>query len=534
MVGFSFTDPGDRFFEIAKNLDIYATLFKELNYYYVDEINPNKLMKSSIVHTLKELDPYTNYYAEDDIEDFMTLSSGQYNGIGAVVLPVNGKQTVMSIFDDSPAQKANLKVGDAILKIDGETLENQKEIDLNRLLKGQNGTNLKLQILRYGEKKPQDVTVTRGIVKIESVPYYGMINETVGYINLTEFSGTAAKEVKSAFNDLKAKGMKQLIFDLRENGGGLLNMAVEICNMFIPKDAEIVSTKGKVAEWNKLYKATMAPVDLEIPIAVLINNHSASASEIVAGVIQDYDRGVLVGQRSYGKGLVQVTRDLTYNCKLKVTTAKYYIPSGRCIQAIDYSNRNADGSVGTVPDSLMKAFKTKNNRKVMDGGGVNPDIVIANADLAQVTNSLLQNNYIFEYANKFLFEKKEIEPAKTFEINDAEYLKFVNWLKDKNINYESALEKNIKTLEKTAKSEKYFEAIQDQIVALKTKVENQRKNDLITFKKEIKLKLEQQIIANKYLQKGLREASFEKDEEMKEALKILANKTKYNAILNKN
>ncbi len=533
LFGFSFTDPGDRFFEIAKNLDIYATLFKELNYYYVDEINPNKLMKSSIVNTLKELDPYTNYYAEDDIEDFMTLSSGQYNGIGAVILPVNGKQTVMSIFDDSPAQKAQLQVGDAILKIDGEAVGNNKDLDLTRLLKGQNGTNIKLQIQRYGEKKSQDITVTRGIVKVESVPYYGMINETVGYINLTEFSGTAAKEVKAAFADLKAKGMKQLIFDLRDNGGGLLNMAVEICNMFIPKEAEVVNTKGKVAEWNKVYKATMAPVDLEIPIAVLINNHSASASEIVAGVLQDYDRGVLVGQRSYGKGLVQVTRDLTYNCKLKVTTAKYYIPSGRCIQAIDYSHRNADGSVGTVPDSLMKAFKTKNNRKVMDGGGVSPDIAITKPAMAQVTQSLLANFLVFEYANKFIFENKDIKFAKNFEINENEYQKFVTWLKGKNISYESELDKTIKNIEASAKKEMYYEPIQEQINALKNRIESQRKNDLTTFKKEIKKQLESQIIANKFYQKGLREANFEKDEEMKEAIKILADNSKYNSILNK-
>jgi carboxyl-terminal processing protease len=528
---FSFTDPGERFFEIAKNLDIYATLFKELNTYYVDEINPNKVVKNSINSMLKQLDPYTNYYAEDDIEDYRTMTTGKYNGIGAVIGNIKNKNIVMMIYEDSPAAKAGLKIGDEIVKLDGIDIRNKKDLDLNSLIKGQNGTPLKASILRYGATKPEELSIVRDIVKVLNVPYSGMINETVGYINLTDFSGTAAKEVKQALVDLKAAGMKNLVLDVRENPGGLLNMAVDICNLFIAKDAEIVSTKGKVAEWNKVYKATNQPVDTEIPIVVLTNNHSASAAEIVAGVLQDYDRAVLIGQRSFGKGLVQVTRDLSYNCKLKVTTAKYYIPSGRCIQAIDYSNRNADGSVGKVPDSLITAFKTKNNRVVYDGGGVMPDIEIESKKLASITKSIVQEFLIFDYANKYIAEHTNYKPAKEFKLTEAEYTEFVTWIKSKNYDYTSQVEKDLVTLEASAKKEKYMDGIQEQFNALKAKVASQRKADILVFKNEIKKELEQEIILHLYFQKGEKQASFVNDPEIKEALKLFNDIPRYKTIL---
>lgn len=532
-LSFSFSDPGERFFEIAKNLDIYATLFKELNSYYVDEINPNKVVKNSITAMLKQLDPYTNYYAEDDIEDYMTMTTGKYNGIGAVIGNMKGKNVVMMVYEDSPAAKAGLKIGDEIVKLDGVEIRNKPNLDLNTLIKGQNGTALKTTILRYGATKTEDLPIVRDVVKVLNVPFFGMINETVGYINLTDFSGTASKEVKQAFVELKAKGMKNLILDVRENPGGLLNMAVEICNIFLPKDSEIVSTKGKVAEWNKTYKGLALPVDTEMPIVVLANSHSASAAEIVAGVLQDYDRAVLIGQRSFGKGLVQVTRDLSYNCKLKVTTAKYYIPSGRCIQAIDYSHRNADGSVGKVPDSLITAFQTKNKRTVYDGGGIAPDIDIDKPNLSPVTVTLSQEMLLFEYANKYVFEHKEIKPAKEFSLSDTEYNDFVNWLKGKNYDYSTQMEKDLSSLEASAKKEKYMDGIQEQFNALKSKIANQRKADILLFKNEIKDALEKEIIVHYYLQKGVREASFVNDPEIKAALKLFSDMPKYNSILKK-
>lgn len=527
----SFTDPGERFFEIAKNLDIYATLFKELNNYYVDEINPNKVVKNSITAMLKQLDPYTNYYAEDDIEDYRTMTTGKYNGIGAVIGNIKDKNIVLMVYEDSPAAKVGLRIGDEIVKLDGVEIRNKKDLDLNTLIKGQNGTSLKATVLRFGATKTEELSIIRDVVKVLNVPFYGMVNETVGYINLTDFSATAAKEVKQAFQELKTKGMKNLILDVRENPGGLLNMAVDICNFFLPKDSEIVSTKGKVAEWNKTYKALSQPLDTEMPIVVLTNNHSASAAEIVSGVLQDYDRAVLIGQRSFGKGLVQITRDLSYNCKLKVTTAKYYIPSGRCIQAIDYSHRNEDGSVGKVPDSLITAFKTKNNRVVYDGGGVLPDILIDKKPLAVVTNTLAQEMLLFDFANKYIFDHPNMKAAKEFELTDAEFTEFVNWLKTKEYKYATQVEKDLQNLEASAKKEQYMDGIQEQFNALKAKIANQRKGDVQLFKNEIKDELEKEIIMHKHLQKGAREASFVNDTEIKEAVKLFANLPKYQSIL---
>ncbi len=337
VISFSFiafkTD--DRYFEIAKNLDIFMTMFRELNAYYVDEINPTKAIRNGIEAMLKQLDPYTNFYPEDDIEDVMTMMTGKYNGIGATVSHRDNKHIVVMLYENSPADKAGMKIGDEIIKIDGVDLLARKDVDMGRLLKGQTGTTVKIQVKRYGKASPLELVVGREIVKTTNVPNYGMINDETAYIQLNDFTATAAKEVKSAFNELKGQGMKKLILDLRGNPGGLLNMAVEISNIFIPKDQLIVETRGKVKEWNHRYLSLEAPLDIEIPVAVLINSQSASAAEIVSGTLQDYDRAVLIGQRSFGKGLVQTTRDLSFNTKMKITTAKYYIPSGRCIQALD-------------------------------------------------------------------------------------------------------------------------------------------------------------------------------------------------------
>jgi len=521
----------DRLFEIARNLDIYATLFKELNAYYVDEINPNQLIKTSIDGMLRSLDPYTVYYAEDDIEDYMTMTTGKYNGIGAMVNSADGKHTVMMVYEDTPAQKAGIQLGDEITKINGIDLSTREDFDTGKLLKGQTQTSVTLTIQRYGIPKPIEVTLNRDIVKVTNVPYYGMISEDVGYIDLKDFTATASREVKTAFLELKGKGMKHLILDLRDNPGGLLNMAIEISNIFIPKGEEVVTTKGKVKEWNKAYTAYNPALDIDIPIAVLTNGRSASAAEIVSGVIQDYDRGVLIGQRTYGKGLVQTTRDLSYNTKMKITTAKYYIPSGRCIQAIDYAHRNDDGSVGKLPDSLMTAFKTRNGRVVYDGGGILPDIITEKETYSPLALSLARNRLFFDYAMKYHFEHATIKPAKEFHLTDAEYGDFGKWLSNKEYDYTTQVEKDLNDLEASAKKEKSIDVIQDQLKGLRSKLAHSKDNDLQLSKTEIKMILEEEILKHYYLEKGMREASFNDDSEVKEALKLFKDNARYHEIL---
>ncbi|MGF7215391.1 carboxyl-terminal processing protease [Spirosoma lacussanchae] len=530
-IGFFSFKTDDRFFEIARNLDIYATLFKELNLYYVDEVNPNRMVKTSIDAMLKALDPYTNFFAEDEIEDYMTMTTGRYNGIGALVGQRQGKSIVLMIYEGTPAEKSGLQIGDEIVKIDGIDLKSRKDADPGKLLKGQNNTAVKLTVRRFGQKDPVDVSVTRDVVKMTNVPYYGMINDEVGYIDLKDFTATASREVKTAFQELKGKGMKKLILDVRENPGGLLNMAIDISNIFIPKDSEVVTTKGKVTEWNKTYTALNPPLDLDMPIIVLTNSRSASAAEIVSGVIQDYDRGVLVGQRTFGKGLVQTTRELSFNTKLKITTAKYYIPSGRCIQAIDYSHRNPDGSVGKVPDSLKTAFKTKAGRVVYDGGGVLPDVVVEAQTPTPIALSLTNKGLIFDYAVKYRSEHATIKPAREFRLTDAEYADFTKWVADKEYDYTTQVEKDLGTLEASAKKEKYFDQIQDQLKALKTKVSHSKDADLMTFKNELKTLLEQEIAGHYYLQHGIKEASFATDPELKAALDVFKDMGRYTAIL---
>ncbi|GAB4040511.1 S41 family peptidase [Spirosoma jeollabukense] len=530
-IGFFSFKTDDRFFEIARNLDIYATLFKELNLYYVDEVNPNRMVKTSIDAMLKALDPYTNFFAEDEIEDYMTMTTGRYNGIGALIGQRLGKSIVLMIYEGTPAEKSGLQIGDEVVKIDGVALKSLKDADPGKLLKGQNNTAVKLTVQRFGQKDPVELSVLRDVVKMTNVPYYGMVSDDVGYIDLKDFTATASREVRSAFQELKGKGMKKLILDVRENPGGLLNMAIDISNIFIPKDSEVVTTKGKVTEWNKTYTALNPSLDLDIPIVVLTNSHSASAAEIVSGVIQDYDRGVLIGQRTYGKGLVQTTRELSFNTKLKITTAKYYIPSGRCIQAIDYSHRNPDGSVGKIPDSLKTAFKTKAGRVVYDGGGVLPDVVVEAQTPTPIALSLNNKGLLFDYAVKYRHEHASIKPAREFHLTDAEYQDFTKWVADKDYDYTTQVEKDLGTLEASAKKEKYFDQIQDQLKSLKTKMSHSKDADLNTFKTEIKTLLEQEIAGHYYLQKGLKEASFATDPEMKAALNLFKDMNRYSTIL---
>jgi len=527
----AFRGPGDQYFAIAKNLDIFATLYKEVNTYYVDEVNPNKLMKIGIDAMLKSLDPYTNYIPEDDIEDYRTMTTGQYGGIGAIIGKRNGKNLILMPYKGFPAEQSGLRIGDELLEVDGIDVTDKSVSEISKLLKGQANTDLTVTIQRYGEEYTLPVTLKRERITVDNVPYSGMVTEDVGYMKLSNFTTGAGREVEKALTQLKEEGAKKIVFDLRGNPGGLLSESVNVSNVFVPKGSEIVSTKGKVKDWNKVYRAPHSAVDTEIPLAVLTSSRSASAAEIVSGVVQDYDRGVLVGEKTFGKGLVQATRPLTYNSQLKVTTAKYYTPSGRCIQAIDYSHRGEDGSVGRVPDSLRTAFQTTNGRVVYDGGGVNPDIKAKSDRLAPITVSLFTKNLLFDYATKYYYEHSEAPEAKSFELSDTEYQDFLTWLADKDYDYITEVEQTIDDLTEIAKDEKYFQDIEEQIASLRKQVQHNKEQDLQKFKSEIKEALEEEIVARYHLSDGKIEASFDDDVVLQEAISVLNDTARYNELL---
>ena len=531
LVSFRAASDNERYFEIAKNLDIFATLFKEVNTYYVDEITPAKLVKTGIDAMLRSLDPYTNYIPEDDIEDFRTMTTGQYGGIGASVVKRNGKTVVQSAYEGYPAQKAGLLPGDEILDINGVVVDKKSNADISKLLKGQANSVVKLMVTRYGQEKPVEINITRDKIQVDNVPYTGMISGDVGYFQLGSFTVDAGKEVRAAVNKLKEQGAKKIVFDIRDNPGGLLNEAVNISNLFIDKGLDVVSTKGKVTEWNKTYKALDVPLDTQIPVAIITSSRSASASEIVSGVLQDYDRAVVVGERTFGKGLVQATRPLSYNSQLKVTTAKYYIPSGRCIQEIDYAHRGDDGTLGKFPDSLRTAFKTTAGRTVYDGGGVAPDIEVHEREIADITRILLQKSYLFDYATRYRAEHATITTARGFKLADADYQKFVAYLQGKNISYSTDAEKALVDLGKKVKEEKHYDDVKLELEAIRKKVTVNKANDLLRFKPEIKELLEQEIVSRYYFEKGRTEAGFDDDPNIIAAVAVLNDPNRYTALL---
>ncbi len=530
----AFNSPTEKYFEIIKNLDIFATLYKEVNTYYVDEVDPNQLIKAGIDAMLESLDPYTNYIPEDDIEDYRTMTTGQYGGIGALIGTRNGKNMIIMPYEGFPAHESGLKIGDEIIRVDGINVKDKAYTDISKLLRGQANSKLQIAVKRYGVPELVNIEMTREKITIDNVPYFGLLGDGIGYIKLSDFTTNAGKEVKNAVVALQGQGATKFVLDLRGNPGGLLNEAVNVSNIFIPKGSEVVSTKGKMTDWNKTYKALNSPVDTEIPLVILTSSSSASAAEIVAGVVQDYDRGVLVGQKTFGKGLVQATRPLTYNSQLKITTAKYYIPSGRCIQAIDYSNRNEDGSVGKVPDSLKVVFKTRNGRVVYDGGGVDPDIVVNLGFLPPIAVSLISKGLIFDYATEYYYHHATIASSQDFKLTDAEYNDFVIWLNDKDYDYTTRVENSIDELIKQAKKEKYYEDIDQQIQSLKTKVMHNKNTDLQKFKADINQILEEEISSRYYLRKGVIETSFSADESIKAAIEVLKDSDRYNQILQSN
>jgi carboxyl-terminal processing protease len=439
---------GDNYFEIAKNLELYASVLREINTYYVDGIDAGKLNKKAIDEMLKTLDPYTNFISEAEAEDFRYQMTGQYGGVGSQIGMKDDYIVITDPYEGYPAYKADLRAGDLIINVDGKDIKGKSTSDVSKLLKGQAGTAIKLVIKRNGQEIPK--TITREEIKVKNVPYFGLINPETGYIKLTGFTQEAGKEVRDALVALKKQGIKQVILDLRGNPGGLLNEAVNIVNVFVPQGQQVVFTKGKVSEWDKSYETTMGATDPVIPVAVLVSRGSASASEIVSGTIQDLDRGIVIGQRSFGKGLVQSTRPLTYNTQIKITTAKYYTPSGRCIQALDYSHRNEDGSVGSVPDSLKKEFKTKNGRKVYDGGGIDPDIKVELKPYAQITQSLLAKQVIFDFATEYRNSHDSIAQPKTFMLTQADFEAFKKLAETKELDYSTQTEKSLEELKKKA------------------------------------------------------------------------------------
>lgn len=531
MLSFSFKD---EFFEISRNIDIFVSMYRELDMYYVDDIKHGEIMKNGIDAILESLDPYTNYIPESEIEDYRFMTTGQYGGIGSMIGQKGEYVVVTDPYEGFPAQKADLRAGDVILEIDGKTIKGKKTDEISKILKGQPNTQVKLLIKRPGESTPMEKVITRAEIKINSVPYYGMLDNEVGYIKLTGFTENASQEVKTALLDLKNKNnAKSIVLDLRGNPGGLLNEAVDIVNLFVDRGIEVVTTKGKVKEWDKSYKAMNAPVDTQIPLVVLVNSGSASASEIVSGSIQDLDRGIVIGQRTFGKGLVQTTRPLSYNSQLKVTTAKYYIPSGRCIQALDYSHRNEDGSVGKVPDSLVSLFKTKKGRVVADGGGISPDWAIKPEELSNISRSLITKQLIFDYATEYRSKNPSIAPAKSFKLTDSEYEAFVAWLADKDYDYVTRSEKSLDELKEIAIKEEYFEGMKKEFEALKKTLMHDKEADLKKFKPEIMELLQDEISSRYYFQKGRIENAFSYDPDILKAMEALKDKAVFDNIMTK-
>jgi len=520
----------DDYFDISKNLEIFTSVFRQVNAYYVDETKPGELAKTGIDAMLKNLDPYTTYIPESEIEDYRFMTTGQYGGIGSLIRKKGDYIVISEPYEGFAAYKSGLLAGDTLLMVDGKSVKNKKTDEMSKILKGQPGTTITVVIKRDG--KEIEKKITREEIKVKAVPYFGLIEDGVGYITLTSFTENCSKEISDALDSLKKNNnIKSLVLDLRGNPGGLLHESVNIANLFVDKGQEIVSTKGKVVEWQKSYKALNSPKDKDLPIIVLVNKGSASASEIVSGSLQDLDRAVIMGQRTFGKGLVQTTKNLTYNSKLKVTTAKYYVPSGRCIQALDYSHRNADGSVGKVADSLMKAFKTKAGRTVFDGGGIKPDISIKTIDASAIARTLESKLFIFDYAVQYRKKHPSIAPAKDFKISDLDYNEFLSFIQGKDYSYVTNTEKVFKELKKIIEEDQYMEAVKDEYKSLEQKVLHHEQEDLIAFKEDIKKIIEREIVTQYYYQKGKIQYALSNDLEVKKALELFKDETKFKAIL---
>jgi len=519
-------------FEVVRSLELLDQIYEHLEKYYVDDLETGKMSKTAIDAMLKELDPYTVYYHESNIEDYQLMTTGQYGGIGALIRKHDDFVYISEPYEGNPAEKSGLKAGDKIIEIDGKDMVKKSSADVSAALKGPKGTDVVIKVER-NFKDVKTITVTRDEIKLPDVPYSGMLDETTGYIKLNSFTRTASSDVKAAFSTLKNEGMKELVLDLRGNGGGLLIEAVRIVNMFVEKNQLVVSTKGRVIEENRVYKTMDAPMDLEIPLVVLVNEGSASASEIVSGSLQDLDRAVIIGTQSFGKGLVQRTYDLNYGSKVKLTIAKYYTPSGRCVQRLEYYD-NADGEhASEIPDSLVKIFKTKNGRPVIDGRGIDPDISVELKDMSRLTATIYRNNLFFDYATKYYYSHATIDDAASFELSDEDYDAFKKYVLDQDFTYSTASEEMLKKMKETAEEEGFFEDSESEYNALLDKVIPSKERDLVKFKKQIKSLLENEIISRYYYQSGRAQNSFKEDLFIEKSLEVLHDKNQYNTILKK-
>lgn len=523
----TFTSDHGKYFEIAKNIEIFTNLYKEINTHYVDELDPGKLMRIGVDAMLESLDPYTNYISESEIEGFRYITEGKYNGIGAQIKIIDDYITITQPYENSPAFKAGLKAGDQLIAVDGKAAKGKTAEEVNEILKGYPGTEVELTVKRPGESKHLKINLIRDEVSVPNVPYSGMVSDNVGYVALTTFTREAGRNVGNALKKLKEENenLKGIILDLRGNGGGLLAEAVNVSNVFIPKSALIVTTKGKVKDWDRSFKTLNKPIDEDINLAVLINHGSASASEIVSGVIQDFDRGVLIGQRSYGKGLVQNTRDIGYNSKVKMTTAKYYIPSGRCIQSVEYM----EGEPADIPDDKRAKFKTQNGRQVLDGGGVSPDIIIDEDADSDILKTLSNKHLIFKFVTEFVLKNESVSSVEEFNFTDWDG--FVQYLAKNNFDYNTESEKLLKELKGQAEKDGYI--VTADIETLENKIIEAKKNDLNNNKEAIIDMIEKEIASRYFYEKGKIEIGLRNDIEIKQAVSLLNNDTEYKKALNK-
>ncbi|HQQ97388.1 MAG TPA: S41 family peptidase [Cyclobacteriaceae bacterium] len=525
----AFQVPADNYFQVAKSLEIFASIFKEINTHYVDEVDPKKLVNTGIQGMLESLDPYTDYIAEENVEAFTQQMTNEYAGIGAMIGIVNKKTVVTYPYENFPAHRAGLRVGDEFIMVDGKNVRGKASSEISALLKGSPRSDIKVVVNRQGQEL--SFTMRREKIKINNIAYSGLVEPGVGYIKLDDFTPMAAREVEAAVTQLKQQGATKLIIDLRDNPGGILEEAVGIVGLFIPRGKEVVSTRGKAKESFKTYNTSSTPIDVQIPIAVLTSGGSASAAEIVAGSLQDYDRAVLIGQKTFGKGLVQSTVALPYNAKLKVTSAKYYIPSGRCIQALDYAHRKSNGTVEKFADSLKSSFRTANGRTVYDGGGLDPDIAIKPVQYSTALIELVQEGLIFEYASVYCNGHSITGSYRDFKLTDQDYKAFENWLQTQHFTYVTDLEKQTDELIKVAKTEKYYSELQENLQAIKAQIEQSHLGFSGRFKQEIKQLLEEEIAFHAGLNKGKAEVSFDSDPEITEARRILKDMAGYKKLL---
>lgn len=524
-------DKNQRYFDINKNIDIFNSVIRELDMLYVDSLKVDSLIQGTIVNMLTRLDPYTEYYTEESSADLRFLTTGEYAGIGAIISQSEGGVIINEPYEGLPAAKAGLKAGDRIIEIDGEDMRKATVRDVSNKLKGTPGTTLKLTIQRPGENKPRSLSILREKIEMPPITYSTIMENNIGYFHFGSFTTKSSDHVKETITDLKRQGAKSLIMDLRGNGGGILDEAVNIVNFFVPKGLEIVSTKGKVKEWDRSYRTQNQPLDELIPIVVLIDTGSASASEIVAGSLQDLDRAIVVGNRSFGKGLVQTPRELPYGSNIKITTSKYYIPSGRLIQALDYSHRNPDGSVARVPDSLTNVFKTKNGREVRDGGGITPDITVTQKPAGTISFYLLTQNIVFDFVTDWAQKHPQIAPPEQFKISDADYDAFKEFVKSKDFEYDQVSARSLQQLKGVMEFEGYLETASDEFKALENKLKPNLDRDLDLFEEEIRRLIETEIVKRYYFQKGVLINELQQDDVLKKAIEVLKNEDAYNAIL---